>query len=143
KPYLLQEMNNNMGAITRTGYTSSIEFYLEDEKKKETKWKTSLPFPVLVVKTVEVIDELSKGKLTTEYSYHHGYWDGVEREFRGFGRVEQQDTETFKRYNEKGLAGPEPFDNVSLEYYSAPTLNKSWFMQGPMGDEFGGWYEQD
>ena len=25
--------------------------------------------------------------------YHHGYFDGVEREFRGFGLVEQLDTE--------------------------------------------------
>jgi hypothetical protein len=25
-----------------------------------------------------VIDEISKGKLTTEYRYHHGYWDGIE-----------------------------------------------------------------
>ena len=32
--------------------------------------------------------------LSTEYRYHHGYWDGVEREFRGFGLVEQLDTET-------------------------------------------------
>ena len=31
---------------------------------------------------VEVIDEISSGKLTTEYSYHQGYWDGAEREFR-------------------------------------------------------------
>ena len=37
--------------------------------------------------------QISGGKLTTEYRYHHGYWDGAEREFRGFGRVEQRDTE--------------------------------------------------
>ena len=29
------------------------------------------------------------------YAYHHGYFDGVEREFRGFGRVEQVDVEDF------------------------------------------------
>ena len=39
--------------------------------------------------------QISGGRLTTEYRYHHGYWDGVEREFRGFGMVEQLDTETF------------------------------------------------
>ena len=37
---------------------------------------------------------ISGGKLTTEYRYHHGYWDGAEREFRGFGRVDQLDTES-------------------------------------------------
>ena len=52
-----------------------------------------------VVARVEVIDALSGGKLTTEYRYHHGYWDGAEREFRGFGRVEQLDTEIFEEFN--------------------------------------------
>ena len=56
-----------------------------------------------VVARVEVIDEISKGKLTTEYRYHHGYWDGAEREFRGFGMVEQFDTETFADYVGPGL----------------------------------------
>ncbi|MFO0761897.1 MAG: toxin TcdB middle/N-terminal domain-containing protein [Byssovorax sp.] len=33
----------------------------------------------------------------TEYSYHHGYFDGVEQEFRGFGRVEQRDASRSRR----------------------------------------------
>ena len=56
-----------------------------------------------MVAAVEVVDAISKGKLTTEYSYHHGYWDGGEREFRGFGRVVQRDTEVFERYGGEGL----------------------------------------
>ena len=48
---------------------------------------------------------ISKGKLTTEYTYHHGYWDGAEREFRGFGMVEQFDTEVIDEYNKPGLHG--------------------------------------
>jgi len=31
--------------------------------------------------------------------YHHGYRDGTEREFRGFGTAEQLDTETFADYH--------------------------------------------
>jgi hypothetical protein len=73
KPYLLAEMDNHMGARTLVEYASSTRFYLADEKNRATRWKTSLPFPVLVVARVEVIDELSRGKLTTEYRYHHGY----------------------------------------------------------------------
>jgi hypothetical protein len=95
KPYLLNEMDNHIGAITRVTYASSTTFYLEDQKKPETRWKTPLPFPVQVVARVEAIDELSKGRLTTVYRYHHGYWDGVEREFRGFGMVEQFDSDIF------------------------------------------------
>jgi RHS repeat-associated protein len=95
KPYLLDEIDNNIGAVTRVTYASSTHFYLEDQQDPKTRWKTPLPFPVQVVARVEVIDEFSKGKLTTEYRYHHGYWDGAEREFRGFGMVEQHDSEAF------------------------------------------------
>ena len=89
KPYVLNEMDNHMGAVTRVEYKSSTHYFLEDQKKPATRWRTPLPFPVQVVARVEVMDEISKGKLTTEYRYHHGYWDGAEREFRGFGMVEQ------------------------------------------------------
>ena len=142
KPYLLNEMDNNMGAITKVEYQSSIKYYLEDRKVKNTRWKTTLPFPTLVVSRVEVIDAISEGKLTTEYSYHHGYWDGVEREFRGFGCVEQKDTEDFKRYNEEGLAGDEAFEKVENKVnFSQPMLSKSWFCLGPVGSEPSEWEE--
>jgi len=36
-------------------------------------------------------DLISASTLSNEYRYHHGYWDGAEREFRGFGRVDQFD----------------------------------------------------
>ena len=98
-------------------------FYLEDEKRPETRWRTPLPFPVQVVARVEVIDAISGGKLTTEYRYHHGYWDGAEREFRGFGRVEQRDTETFEDYNAAGLHGERRrFERVDgARMFSPPT----------------------
>lgn len=145
KPYLLHEMNNHTGAVTRVDYASSINFYLVDQKQPETRWKTPLPFPVQVVAHVEVIDEISQGKLTTEYRYHHGYWDGAEREFRGFGMVEHIDTETFETFNQPGLhGGKEDFTKVDDEvHFSPPTLTKTWFHQGPVGDEFGEWEETD
>lgn len=144
KPYLLHEMNNHMGAVTRIGYAPSTRFYLEDQRRPETRWQTPLPFPVQVVARVEVIDELSRGKLTTEYRYHHGYWDGAEREFRGFGMVEQLDTETFERYHTAGLHGEAmAFSGVDAVHFSPPTLTRTWFHQGPVGDEFGEWHEAD
>jgi len=143
KPYLLNEMNNHMGSTTRVEYAPSSQFYLEDEKRPETRWKTPLPFPVQVVACVEVIDEISQGKLATEYRYHHGYWDGAEREFRGFGMVEQLDTETFERYHTSELHGDTGFAQVEAAHFSPPTLTKTWFHQGPIGDEFGEWEEVD
>lgn len=143
KPYVMNEMDNHMGSLTRVGYASSIQFYLEDEKRWETRWKTPLPFPVQVVAKVEVIDQISRGKLTTEYRYHHGYWDGAEREFRGFGRVEQRDTEVFEDFNQSGLHADRPFGAVEARQFSPPLETRTWFHQGPVGDEFGDWEELD
>ncbi len=143
KPYVLTEMDNNMGALTRVKYESSIVHYLRDYKNPKERWQTHLPFPVQVVSCVEVIDQISQGKLATEYNYHHGHWDGGEREFRGFGRVDQQDTETFERYNAEGLHEGQSFEAVSQTAYSPPLLTKNWFYLGPVGFEYGDWYIPD
>jgi len=144
KPYVLNEMNNHMGAINRVAYQPSTHYYLEDQKKPATRWRTPLLFPVQVVARVEVIDEISKSKLTTEYRYHHGYWDGAEREFRGFGMVEQLDSEVFDDYHAPGLQGDtNRFKSVLDQHFSPPILTKTWFHQGPVGEEYGDWEEVD
>ncbi|MBI3053968.1 MAG: VCBS repeat-containing protein, partial [Betaproteobacteria bacterium] len=144
KPYLLDQMSNNLGATTKVKYVSSTKFFLEDNKCHTTRWRTPLPFPVQVVSRVEVIDHLSGGKLTTEYRYHNGYWDGAEREFRGFGIVEQYDSDGFSDYGSTGLHGSgSTFQQVPTQYFSPPTLTRTWFHQGPVGDEYGAWEEQD
>ena len=43
--------------------------------------------------------QFSEASSPPNTSYHHGYWDGAEREFRGFGRVDQVDTEVFEDFN--------------------------------------------
>ena len=149
KPYLLDEMDNHMGAVTRVKYETSTVHYLRDGRRPNTRWRTPLPFPVQVVARVEAIDEVSRGKLTTEYRYHHGYWDGAadEHEFRGFGLVEQLDSETIETYSGSELHGSREFTRflktVLEPQYSPPTLTKTWFHQGPVGEEFGDWHEVD
>lgn len=138
KPYLLNGMDNNIGAVTRVDYASSTKFALAD-RERGVPWQTHLPFPVQVVERVEIYDCLSMGKLVTRYAYHHGYWDGAEREFRGFGMVEQYDTETFADYHDPEL--PEDSE-VMRPHYTPPTFSKTWFHQGPIGDEFH-WGEAD
>ncbi len=143
KPYLLNEMDNHIGAITRVGYAPSTRFLLEDQKKPATRWRTPLPFPVQVVERVEIVDELSRGKRTTEYRYHHGYWDGAEREFRGFGMVENIDSETFERYSQGAPPGTGGGTSGVLDArrFSPPTCSRTWFHQGPVGEERGDWTE--
>jgi RHS repeat-associated protein len=144
KPYVLDHMDNHMGAVTKVSYAPSTRFYLDDDSRPETRWRTPLPFPVQVVERVEVIDEISHGKLTTAYRYHHGYWDGREREFRGFGMVEQLDTESFSDYHAPGAHGPwTGFEPVPEKHFSPPLLTKTWFHQGPVDDETGEWQDLD
>jgi hypothetical protein len=133
KPYLLSNVDNSIGAITRVHHASSTKFYLKDQDRPETRWKTPLPFPVQVVDRVETIDSISGNKLTTEYTYHHGYWDGVEREFRGFGRVDQRDNEKVDTSSGAALAEP----------LAHPTETRTWFHQGAVDDGVGDWKATD
>ena len=92
KPHLLIKTSNNLGAETSVRYAPSTRFYLQD-KRDGHPWLTRLPFPVHVVEQVETRDHISHNRFVTRYAYHHGHFDGEEREFRGFGMVEQWDTE--------------------------------------------------
>lgn len=87
KLHLLNKVINNLGTESRIQYAPSTKFYLQD-KKVGTPWITTVPFPVHCVEKTEVIDRISGNRLVSRYSYSHGYYDGYEREFRGFGRVE-------------------------------------------------------
>lgn len=83
KPHLFTGVKNNLGAETKVRYAPSTKFYLND-KRAGRPWITRLPFPVHVVERVETYDHISRNLFVTRYTYHHGYFDGVEREFRGF-----------------------------------------------------------
>jgi hypothetical protein len=135
KPYVLTTMENNMGSTTRVSYAPSTRYFLEDQANG-TPWITKLPFPVQVVDKVEVIDHVSQTKLVTTYKYHHGYFDGREREFRGFARVDQFDTETFEDFTQSGLHGNGvSFINNAAAYHVPPVETRSWFHTGVYFDE--------
>lgn len=95
KPHLMILARNNLGAETRVTYAPSTQFYVGDLQAGHP-WVTRLPFPVQVVVRNETIDWIGRNRQVTRYAYHHGYYDGYEREFRGFGMVEQWDTEEFR-----------------------------------------------
>lgn len=127
KPYLLYNINNNMGKKDRIHYAPSTKFYLED-KQAGTPWITKLHFPVHVVEKTESIDHISNARLITTYTYHHGYYDPVEREFRGFGRVEQRDAESFEEFTQH-------HNGESLDHFVPPVFTKSWFHTGAYVEE--------
>ncbi len=131
KPHLLTRIINNMGAETVVEYASSTEFYLVDQAAGEP-WITRLPFPVHVVKRVETYDYLSRNRFVTTLTYHHGYYDGVEREFRGFGRVEQMDTEEFYDLGAAPKKSSEfpASSNEDGAWSVPPVLTKTWYHTG-------------
>jgi len=85
-PYLLTRIRNGLGQETRIDYHSSIEDYLRD-RDAGNPWSRKLPFPVQVVSRVMVRDNNSGQEYLTDYRYRDGYYDGAEKEFRGFGQV--------------------------------------------------------
>lgn len=127
KPHLLVKTVNNLGAETHVRYAPSIRFYLQD-KIAGKPWITKIPFPIHVVERVETYDRISRNRFVTRYAYHHGYFDGVEREFRGFGMVEQWDTEEFATLSASG-AFPDT-TNIDQASHLPPVLTKTWFHTG-------------
>jgi RHS repeat-associated protein len=127
KPHLLVGMKNNLGAETRVHYAPSTKFYLDDQSTGNP-WITRLPFPVHVVERVETYDFISRTRFVNCYTYHHGYFDGVEREFRGFGMVEQMDTEEFAALSESNDFPTG--DNVDAASHVPPVLTRTWFHTG-------------
>ena len=94
KPHLLVKTVNNLGAETHVHYAPSTKFYLLD-KRAGIRGSHGCRFPSTSSNSVETIDHISRSRFVTRYTYRHGYFDGVEREFRGFGLVDQLDTEEF------------------------------------------------
>lgn len=131
KPHLLTRFANNLGAETHIRYAPSTRFYLED-RRRGCPWVTRLPFPVQVVERVETHDRVSGNRFVTRFAYHHGCFDGVEREFRGFGMVEQWDTEEFGVLTEGGKL---PASNVDSSSHVPPVLTRTWFHTGVYTEE--------
>ena len=126
KPHLMTGVRNNLGAETRVTYAPSTRFYVADETAG-APWVTRLPFPVQVVERIETIDWIGRNRLVTRYAYHHGYFDGYEREFRGFGMVEQWDTEEFRTDT---AFDDGDFVNWDAQSWSPPMLTRTWFHTG-------------
>ena len=124
KPHLLSRTINNLGAETRVTYAPSTRFYLQD-RRDGRPWISRLPFPVHVVERVETWDDVSRNRFVTRYAYHHGHFDGEEREFRGFGMVERWDGEQIGAFEGGATA-----DNIAAASHVPPVRTRTWFHTG-------------
>ncbi|WP_145588313.1 SpvB/TcaC N-terminal domain-containing protein [Yersinia rochesterensis] len=124
KPYLLCTVNNNMGAESRLCYRSSAQFWLDEKAAAAAqghKIACGLPFPLHILAQTTQFDEITQNSLSQQAHYYHGFYDGVEREFRGFGRVDTLDTHADA--------------HGSATERTAPSLSRSWFHTGRADDE--------
>ena len=125
KPHVMIGYKNNMGKEVSMEYKPSTQFYLED-KKAGKPWATKLHFPVHCIAKTETRDRISGYLFVSTYKYHHGYYDHAEREFRGFGMVEQQDVEDFEQWKKR--EGTNVLDENDLN--QPPVISKTWVHTG-------------
>lgn len=118
RPRLLLSVDDSLGQETRFSYSSSATHYLRDQHAG-VPWSTRLPVHMSVVDRREVIEAIGGTRSVQRFEYRDGFYDGVERQFRGFGRVDMYD-------GVPGAVGPEP-DLVA----TAPSLVRTWVHVGP------------
>jgi hypothetical protein len=119
RPYLLEGCNNNMGYSATLGHVSSAQRWLDEKQQLLSAGKKPvchLPFPQQVLAWLRQDDEITGNYLMQFWEYFEGYYDRVAREFRGFARVYQTDSE---QEPSKAASG-----------HTAPTKSKRWFHTG-------------
>ncbi|MBA3705266.1 MAG: insecticidal toxin complex protein, partial [Bacteroidetes bacterium] len=124
KPHIMMAYKNNMGKEVELQYTPSTKYYVSD-KQADMPWATKLHFPIHCLSRVITRDKVTGHVFSSNYTYHHGYYDHAEREFRGFGRVDQTDTESFENWT-----SPNASNLVDITVNQAPVLTRSWFHTG-------------
>lgn len=96
RPNLLSRVENGIGYTVDATYTTVIQ---ERARTQGEGWDDPLPMPSIVVKTLDVYTAAAAAELTVHeivtYDYESGFYDGVEKQFRGFRRTtttEEQET---------------------------------------------------
>lgn len=123
KPHIMVKYINNMGKEVSMEYLPSTKYYIDD-KLAGRPWVTKLHFPVHCVSKTITEDKITGHRFASTYKYHHGYYDHVEREFRGFGMVEQFDSEQSEHWNIDGG------NLVDASLNQATVFTKSWVHTG-------------
>ena len=122
-PLLLVRDENGTGLRTTIRHGTSTE-HARRAAVAGTPWKTRLPVVVSVVDGVVVEDLVRGTRFSSSYRYAHGWFDGPEREFRGFAFVEQRDRD------EHTPAADGPFQTSDASLGSPPMRTRSWFFVG-------------
>jgi len=86
RPNLLTRVDNGLGGVIDVTYGTSAAERARDADAGAA-WAHPMPMPHLVVTGMVRSDDLGSVPVEMRYSYHDGFYDGVEKAFRGYARV--------------------------------------------------------
>jgi RHS repeat-associated protein len=89
-PRLLTSIDNGVGLVTTVEYTTSAQEAAR-AARAGNPWSTTMPIALPIVKSMSVADTATGNVRTSQFTYRNGRYDGVLREFAGFGQVDQTD----------------------------------------------------
>jgi RHS repeat-associated protein len=87
RPNLLTRVDNGLGGIVDVTYGTSVQHMARDGGSDS--WNHRLSHAAVVVDSIDRWDLLSQQHELRTYGYSHGYYDGLERSFRGFEEVRE------------------------------------------------------
>lgn len=117
-PFLLNQINYNMGMVSKITYQSSADMYFAD-RKDGIDWEQVPPFPVHLVAEQKLQDLVSDTTVTTKYHYRNGLYDYTENSFSGFGYLEQEITQ----------------QNPNADRDIEPVFLRNWYYTGISAEE--------
>jgi hypothetical protein len=124
KPHLLETVENGIGGATEVAWSASTAFWLADRRENRA-WATQLPFPLPVVERITSSDRITGTVFGQRFAYHHGHFDGTDREARGFAIVEQWDSD-----DRAATGAPGSFQSLAPEHRCPPVRTRTWFHPG-------------
>ncbi len=86
RPNLISSIQSGIGKVIELSYGSSVR-HMEDARRAGKPWQYRLPNPSTTLDTIITHDTLTKVKQTRRLAYSDGYYDGTEKQFRGFEAV--------------------------------------------------------
>ena len=93
RPNLLTRVTNGIGMVTMVEYGTSVAEQARDGGAGSASWPHPLPSSMQVVKTIDTYaDQAVAGDVEHDlevYTYATGFYDGAEKQFRGYARVEE------------------------------------------------------
>ena len=146
KPYLLNEMDNHMGAVTRVAYAPSTRFYPggREATRDALEDAAAVPGAGRGARRSDRRDlRAASSRPSTATTTATG--TAPSGSFAASAWSSSSTPKSFETYHAAGAApGDRPRSRRSTADPSRRRpLTKTWFHQGPVGDEFGDWQELD